>query len=138
MAGYYRAGHDLCGLSESAAVARQLWRTSGLGPKDVDTAVLYDHFTPFIPMRLEKCGFRGRGEAAAFAADGGLEPGGRLPVNAHGGQLGEAYPHGMHGIAEAVRQLRGTGVNQGPGAAHVPVTAATGVPTSGLLLGAAD
>jgi acetyl-CoA acetyltransferase len=60
--------------------------------------------------------------------------GGRLPVNPHGGQLGEAYIHGMNGIAEAVRQVRGTSVNQVPGDGPVLVTAGTGVPTSGLIL----
>jgi hypothetical protein len=57
-----------------------------------------------------------------------------LPVNTHGGQLGEAYLHGMNGIAEGVRQVRGTAVNQIPGAGRVLVTAGTGVPTSGLVL----
>lgn len=42
----------------------------------------------------------------------------------------------MNGIAEAVRQLRGTSVNQARSPAHVLVTAGTGVPTSGLILGA--
>jgi acetyl-CoA acetyltransferase len=58
----------------------------------------------------------------------------RLPLNTHGGRLGEAYLHGMNGIAEAVRQLRGTAVNQVPGASRTLVTAGTGVPTSGLVL----
>ena len=61
--------------------------------------------------------------------------GGGLPINTHGGQLGEAYLHGVNGIAEAVRQVRGTGVNQVPGVEHVVVTAGTGVPTSGMILG---
>jgi hypothetical protein len=61
--------------------------------------------------------------------------GGRLPINTHGGQLGEAYIHGMNGIAEGVRQLRGTSVNPVPDVEHVLVTAGTGVPTSGLILG---
>ncbi|HVX53441.1 thiolase C-terminal domain-containing protein, partial [Nocardioides sp.] len=67
-------------------------------------------------------------------ADGGIELGGRLPINPHGGQLGEAYIHGMNGIAEAVRQVRGTSVNQVAAVANVLVTAGTGVPTSGLIL----
>ncbi len=55
-------------------------------------------------------------------------------MNPNGGQLGEAYIHGMNGIAEAVRQVRGTSVNQVPGVENVLVTAGTGVPTSGLIL----
>ena len=41
----------------------------------------------------------------------------------------------MNGITECVRQLRGTSVNQVPDIEHVLVTAGTGVPTSGLILG---
>src|SRR5262245_39747753 len=47
-----------------------------------------------------------------------------------GGLLGEAYIHGMNGITEAVRQIRGTSVNQVPSVEHVLVTAGTGCPTS--------
>ncbi|MGW2300528.1 lipid-transfer protein [Streptomyces sp. NPDC001809] len=120
---------ELTGLPEMGAVARQLWRTSGLAPGEIDVAVLYDHFTPFVLMQLEEFGFCRPGEAADFvAADA-------LPLNTHGGQLGEAYLHGMNGIAEAVRQLRGTSVNQVPGTERTLVTAGTGVPTSGLILG---
>ncbi|MEU3225158.1 lipid-transfer protein [Streptomyces sp. NPDC006976] len=129
MTSFYR--DDLTGLPEMGVVARQLWRTSGLAPSDVDVAILYDHFTPFVLIQLEEFGFCAPGEAADFvAADA-------LPLNTHGGQLGEAYLHGMNGIAEAVRQIRGTSVNQVPGAATSLVTAGTGVPTSGLLLGRA-
>ncbi|ROQ33208.1 acetyl-CoA acetyltransferase [Streptomyces sp. PanSC19] len=127
MTSFYR--DDLTGLPETGVVARQLWRTSGLAPSDIDVGILYDHFTPFVLMQLEEFGFCGPGEAADFvAADA-------LPLNTHGGQLGEAYLHGMNGIAEAVRQIRGTSVNQVPGAARTLVTAGTGVPTSGLILG---
>jgi acetyl-CoA acetyltransferase len=125
---------DIAGLAEMGVVGRQLWAQSGAGPTDVQTAVLYDHFTPYVLMQLEELGFCGRGEAPAFLADGGIELGGRLPVNPNGGQLGEAYIHGMNGVNEGVRQVRGTAVNQVAGAEHVLVTAGTGVPTSGLLL----
>ncbi len=133
MTSYYR--DDLTGLPEMGVVARQLWAQSGIGPDDVQTAVIYDHFTPFVLTQLEEFGFCGRGEAADYVADGGIEIDGRLPVNTHGGQLGEAYLHGMNGVAEAVRQVRGTAVNQVDGVEHVLVTAGTGVPTSGLVLG---
>ncbi|MCX5387666.1 lipid-transfer protein [Streptomyces sp. NBC_00083] len=127
MTSFYRDG--MTGLPEMGVVARQLWRSSGLGPAEIDVAILYDHFTPFVLMQLEEFGFCGPGEGADFvAADA-------VPLNTHGGQLGEAYLHGMNGIAEGVRQIRGTSVNQIPGAAHVLVTAGTGVPTSGLVLG---
>ena len=42
----------------------------------------------------------------------------------------------MNGIAEAVRQVRGTSANQVSGVHNVLVTAGTGVPTSGLILSA--
>ncbi|MDG4862703.1 lipid-transfer protein [Streptomyces sp. T-3] len=128
MTSFYR--DDLTGLPEMSVVARQLWRTSGLSPSEIDVGILYDHFTPFVLMQLEEFGFCEPGEAADFVAARGL------PLNTHGGQLGEAYLHGMNGIAEGVRQLRGSAVNQIPGAESVLVTAGTGVPTSGLILGA--
>jgi len=131
MTSYYR--RDI-GIPEMGVVGRELWRQSGLGPGDMATAVLYDHFTPYVLMQLEELGFCGRGEAPGFIADGAVELGGRLPLNTHGGQLGEAYIHGMNGIAEAVRQLRGTSVNQVDAVENVLVTAGTGVPTSGLVL----
>ncbi|MEV7433317.1 lipid-transfer protein [Streptomyces griseoviridis] len=126
MTSYYR--DDLTGLPETEVVARRLWRASGLTPADIDVAILYDHFTPFVLMQLEEFGFCGKGEGADFVA------GRTLPLNTHGGQLGEAYLHGMNGIAEAVRQLRGTAANPVPDAERILVTAGTGVPTSGLIL----
>ncbi|HVV35939.1 MAG TPA: lipid-transfer protein [Acidimicrobiales bacterium] len=135
MTSYY--DDDMTGLPEMGLVAEQLWATSGLTPADIQTAVFYDHFTPFVLCQIEEFGFCGRGEAKDFIVEAGIELGGQLPINTNGGQLGEAYIHGMNGIAEAVRQIRGTSVNQLPWVEHVLVTAGTGVPTSGLILGAA-
>ncbi|MBC2641761.1 MULTISPECIES: lipid-transfer protein [unclassified Rhodococcus (in: high G+C Gram-positive bacteria)] len=132
MTSYYRP--ELAGLPEMELVGRQLWDQAGLGPQDMDLAILYDHFTPYVLMQLEELGFCGRGEAKDFIADGAIDLDGALPLNTHGGQLGEAYIHGMNGIAEGVRQIRGTSVNQVPGVRNVLVTAGTGVPTSGLVL----
>ena len=107
---------------------------AGLTPRDIQTAILYDHFTPYVLMQLEAFGFCGRGEAKDFLKGGGIEIGGALPVNTNGGQLGEAYIHGMNGIAEGVRLVRGTSVNQVPDLQNVLVTAGTAVPTSALIL----
>jgi acetyl-CoA acetyltransferase len=134
MTSFYR--DDIAHLPEMKVVADELWSSSGLGPGDIQTAILYDHFTPYVLMQLEEFGFCGRGEAKDFVKDGRIELGGAMPLNTHGGQLGEAYIHGMNGIAEAVRQIRGTSVNPVASVEHVLVTAGTGVPTSGLILGA--
>ncbi len=133
MTSYYRA--EITGLPEMQVVAGKLWADSGLTPADIQTAFLYDHFTPFVLVQLEELGFCERGEAKHFASVENLSLGGRLPINTSGGLLGEAYIHGMNGISEAVRQIRGTSVNQVPNVEHVLVTAGTGCPTSGLILG---
>ncbi|MGH8982803.1 MAG: lipid-transfer protein [Acidimicrobiia bacterium] len=133
MTSYYR--DRITGLPEMGLVARQLWNTTGLGPDDMQTAVIYDHFTPLVFPQLEEFGFCERGAAKNFVRDGTIEMGGKLPINTNGGQLGEAYIHGMNGIAEGVRQVRGTAANQVDGVENVLVTAGTMVPTSALVLG---
>jgi acetyl-CoA acetyltransferase len=135
MTSYYRP--SISTLPEVESLAKRLYAESGIGPQDIQTAVLYDHFSPFVLTQLEEFGFCGRGEARHFVQDGNIEIGGRLPVNTHGGQLGEAYIHGLNGVSEGVRQIRGTSTNQVKDVEHVLVTAGTGVPTSGLILGRA-
>ena len=133
MTSYYR--DDLTRIPEAEVVARRLWDQSGVTPADVQTAVIYDPFTPFVLMQLESFGFCGLGEAAGFVQEKGIGPGGALPVNTNGGQLGEGYIHGMNGVAEGVRQVRGSAVNQVANVRNVLVTSGVGVPTSGLVLG---
>jgi len=133
MTSFYR--DSLMHLPEMQCVADGLYSMSGLGPHDIQTAVLYDHFTPFVLPQLEAFGFAERGKACNFVREGHHLRGGKLPVNTHGGQIGEAYIHGLNGVAEGVRQVRGSSVNQVAGVEHVLVTAGTGVPTSGVILG---
>ena len=132
MKSYYR--DDITGIPEMGIVAKQLWADTGLSAADIQTAVIYDHFTPLVLPQLEEFGFCKRGEAKDFIRDGAIEIGGQLPINTNGGQLGEAYIHGLNGIAEGVRQVRGSAVNQVDGAQNVLVTAGTAVPTSALIL----
>jgi acetyl-CoA acetyltransferase len=120
--------------SPGAYAARALWRMAGVEPKDVPVAQLYDAFTPLVLASLEEYGFCKPGEAGAFVEDHGLEIGGRLPTNTSGGSLSEAYVHGINLIIEATRQIRGTSLNQVPGARLSLVTSGNMVPTGALLL----
>lgn len=133
MSSYYR--DEIERLPEVGIVARQLWAQSGHGPEEIDAAILYDAFTPMVLLQLEEYGFCDLGTAKDFIADGNLELTGRLPVNTHGGQLGEAYIHGVNGIAEGVRLIRGTSSNQPPKPVNrVLVTGGSPVPHSGIVL----
>jgi len=119
------------------AVARRLWDRSGLSPDDVDVALLYDHFAPMVLFQLEDYGFCKKGDGGAFVADGNIRwPDGALPVNTHGGNLSEGYIMGITHILEGVQQIRGTAVNQVPGAQVALVTGApASIPMSAALLG---
>jgi acetyl-CoA acetyltransferase len=133
MTSFYRP--SISYLPEMDLVAKQVYEQSGLGPNDIDAAIIYDAFTPIVLWQLESYGFCGRGEAKDFIKNGNLELGGRLPTNTHGGQLSEAYIHGMNGVNEGVRLIRGTSLNQPEKNDHVLVTGGVGVPTSGMILG---
>jgi len=120
--------------SPGAHAAKDLWEMSGVDPKDVDVAQLYDAFSTLVLASLEEYGFCKPGEAEAFVENGGLEVGGNLPNNTSGGSLSEAYVHGINLIIEAVRQIRGTSCNQVPGASLSLATSGNMVPTGALLL----
>lgn len=95
------------------AVGRRLFDTAGLAPDDVDAAMVFDHFTPAVPISLEQYGFVPLGEGGPFVASGATRwPDGALPTNTHGGSNGEAFVHGVNHLNEAVRQLRGTSTSQ--------------------------
>ncbi len=108
------------------ATAMRLFAEAGVGRADVDVAEFYDA-TSYMPLRsLESYGFVPDGQAWRYVTETGTGPGSPLPVNTHGGHLSEAYLHGMNGVLEAVRQLRGTASNQVPGAEVALVGAPAG------------
>lgn len=120
----------------AAAIADQLYGRAGLSAKDIDVALLYDHFSPLVVMQLEDYGFCARGEGGAFVESGAIRAGGAIPVNPHGGQLSECYVIGMTQIREAVEQLRGTAINQVSDAKLALVTGGPApIPMSGAILG---
>lgn len=125
---YMSAGH--------AHLAKRLYAQAGVGPADVDVALLYDHFSGMVVLQLEDYGFCKRGEGGAFVQDGGIHfETGRLPVNTHGGNLSEVYLLGLTHVVEGVRQLRGTSTSQVKDAEIALVTAGpSNLPTSSVLL----
>lgn len=137
MTSFYR--DEIARSPEMERAASRAYAQCGLGPEDIDAAVLYDAFTPTVLWQLEAWGFCDYGEAGRFVLEGNLGAGGRLPTNTHGGQLSEAYIHGVNGILEAVRLVRGDSVNQPQKPVeHVIVTSGSGVPTGGAILGRAS
>jgi acetyl-CoA acetyltransferase len=110
----------------SPATATRLFAEAGVGRGDIDVAEFYDA-TSYMPLRsLESYGFVPDGQAWRYVTEEGTGPDSPLPVNTHGGHLSEAYLHGMNGVLEAVRQLRGTASNQVPGAEVALVGAPAG------------
>ena len=114
---------DLSVMDGSVALAARLFGRSGFERSDIDVALIYDAFSPILLMQLEALGFCGFGEAKDFVAAGALGPDGALPTNPNGGLIGEGYIHGLNLVLEAVRQLRGTAVNQVTDARTALVTA---------------
>lgn len=134
MTSFYR--DEIAAIPSMDIAAQQAYAQSGLTPDDIDAAIIYDAFTPIVLWQLESWGFCPRGKAGEFVLNGGLRLDGRLPCNTHGGQLSEAYIHGVNGIVEATRLVRGQSVNQPKKTVNnVLVTSGVGVPTGGALLG---
>ncbi len=137
MTSFYRP--EIAAIPSMDIAAKAAYAQSGLGPDDIDAAVIYDAFTPIVLWQLESWGFCEPLKAPQFVLDGAFRPDGRLPTNTHGGQLSEAYIHGVNGVVEAAKLVRGTSVNQPPkDVNNVLVTSGVGVPTGGALLGRAD
>lgn len=124
---------DITCCEEARECAKALWHMAGIGPRDVDVAQVYDHFSPMVLIALEEYGFVAKGESGPWVENGALGLGGELPTNTSGGQMGEAYVNGMNQIIEAVRQVRGTSVNQVPDVEISFASGGSGVPTSALL-----
>jgi acetyl-CoA acetyltransferase len=83
-----------------------VYQMAEVTPADIDALFVYDAFSILAWTALERFGFCGRGEAAAFTQDGRIALGGELPMNTNGGLLSEAHVMGWNHQVEIVRQLR--------------------------------
>lgn len=137
--GSYNMSLDRFTTVGAAHLARDLYGKAGVSPSDIDVAQIYDNFTGVAMIAMEDFGLCPRGESGPFAASGAIRwPHGALPVNTHGGNLSEAYIHGLNHVVEGVRQMRGQSTCQVDNARLCLVTGGPGpAPTSGLILGRA-
>jgi acetyl-CoA acetyltransferase len=116
--------------------ARDVYTRAGIGPQDIDVAQFYETFTGQVIMAIEDFGFCKRGEGGAFVENGNIEwPAGSLPINTSGGNLAEAYIHGLELMVEGVRQVRGQSTCQVEGAATcLVVSGPSALPSSAMIL----
>ena len=112
---------------------------AGLAPSAIDLALVYDCFTIAMLVNAEDLGLAARGKAGAEFRAGSFRPGGRLPINPHGGLLSHGYPGraaGIGNVVEAVLQLRGQAGNRQVARAEVAMAHGMGgvFATHGILL----
>ncbi|MCP4675087.1 MAG: lipid-transfer protein, partial [Deltaproteobacteria bacterium] len=121
-------------LPEMQRMGEELFRVAGITPKDIRSAQLDDTFTPLVAIQLEALGFCAPGEGAAFCEGGDhIRINGQLPLNTAGGNFGNGRMD-IARIVEAVRQIRGTAINQVKNADTVLVASGAGGPADGLIL----
>jgi acetyl-CoA acetyltransferase len=103
-----RASSSLPGGFE--AYADELFEEAGLTRRDVDFCELYDDYPIMVAIQLERYGFCGEGDGAAFIEATDTSIGGELPVNTGGGQLScgqSGAGGGGIGLSHAIQQLQG-------------------------------
>lgn len=116
-------------------LGEELWQRAGVRPDDIDVAQFYENFTGTTLMAIADLGFCAPPELDDFVADGRLRaPDGGLPMNTSGGNLAEAYIHGLQLVNEAVRQVRGESVNQVPDVELSLSVAGPGTPPGSTVL----
>ncbi len=98
--------------SRSAAAA---YKMAGMGPEDMEMAMIYDSFTVTAGITAEMLGLAPEGEGFRLWKDRHAAPGGRLPINTNGGGLSFNHSgmYGMQLLVEAYRQLSGTAEDGG-------------------------
>lgn len=90
-----------------ADAADQLWRDAGTGPDEMDVTMVYDDYPAMALVQLADLGFARDGDVRSMLHERITTR--QLPVNTSGGQLsaGQAgAAGGLHGVVEAVHQLR--------------------------------
>ncbi|MHA2601485.1 MAG: thiolase domain-containing protein [Candidatus Thorarchaeota archaeon SMTZ1-83] len=107
---------ELTSFEASVAASRAAYKMAGLGPEDMDFAVVHDCFTIAEIIASEDIGFFEPGEGAKAVRDGVTALDGDRPINPMGGLKAVGHPVGATGVKQAVvvyRELIGdAGANQ--------------------------
>jgi len=82
-------------------------------PRDVDVAEIYDAFASNPLMLAEDLGLAERGKGRKLFVNGETEPGGRRPINTHGGLLSYGHPGHAAGCSVLVEGINQTMGNAG-------------------------
>ncbi|MQC27488.1 MAG: thiolase [Chloroflexi bacterium] len=96
--------------TSAKASSEAAYKMAGMGPSDMEMAMIYDSFTITAAITAEMLGLTARGEGPSLWADGNASPGGKFPVNTNGGGLSFNHSgmYGMQLLIESYRQLSGT------------------------------
>ena len=103
--------------TSAAASSAAAYKMAGMGPEDMEMAMIYDSFTYTAGVTAEMLGLAPRGEGPSLWAGDNARPGGKFPVNTNGGGLSFSHSgmYGMMLLVEAQRQLAGTAEAPGVG-----------------------
>lgn len=101
------SGDDAEYVTGASLAGERLWRATGLEPRHVTAAQVYDAFSYAGLLALEEYGLAARGWGGALVASGATSPGGSLPVNTGGGHLSGFYLQGATPMAEGLLQVMG-------------------------------
>ncbi len=99
--------------SHFKSLAPRMYDMAKLSPAEIDIVQCYENFTGGVLMSLVEHGLVKAEEANEVLTPENLKaPSGKMPLNTSGGNLAECYMHGLELVIEAVRQIRGTAINQ--------------------------
>ncbi|MBZ5735300.1 hypothetical protein K8Z61_12420 [Nocardioides sp. TRM66260-LWL] len=109
---YATAG--FAGLGAGRGVAQRLWQQATMAPSEVEVVQVYENFSGPAVASLIDHGLCPPGpEAGSVLTVENLTVGsGSMPVNTAGGNIADCFVNGMNLAVEAVRQVRGTALNQ--------------------------
>ncbi|ODV92322.1 hypothetical protein CANCADRAFT_84925 [Tortispora caseinolytica NRRL Y-17796] len=107
---YSRSPLQIAGYDMTKRAAEQVYKKSGISPKQVQVVELHDCFSANEFISVDALGLCDPGKASELVRNGDITYGGKYVVNPSGGLISKGHPLGATGLAqcsELVWQLRG-------------------------------